>query len=831
LTVTLEPGQSLAHYRIERLLGRGGMGAVYLAEDTKLHRRVALKVLPQEMAASRDRLARFQREAQAVAALNHPHIVTLHSVEEAGGAHFLTMELVEGETLDRTIHRGGMPLATVFDVGIAVADALAAAHDKGIVHRDLKPANIMVAKGGRVKVLDFGLAKLAHHEPEGHPATPDSRLSEVPTRVPGDDLLLTRAGVLLGTVPYMSPEQVNGLAVDARSDVFSLGVVLYEMATGRRPFQGTTQAETISAILRDMPRPVTETRRDAPRHLGRIIDHCLQKEPSDRFQTARDVCNELRALRKEVESGAAAPTRPASDPGAASGASRARLGIGAGAALVIAIAAFIWRGGLPGGKPGAGRQDTTVSGQGAAAAGAAAVTETNSLAVLPFTNTSPEKDQEYFSDGLTEELLNALVKIRDLKVAGRTSSFSFKGKNDDARTIGEKLGVANLLEGSVRKSGNRVRIAVQLVKSADGFQLWSETYDRTLDDIFAVQDDIAKSVARALQVTLLRRSPNSTPSNPEAYDLVLQARYVMRVNTPDAIRRAREMLERALSLAPDDAAAWAEMGLLHIREQERSRTAQEARQAVQRTREALTRALKVDPDLAVAHSRMASVQRDSGDFAAAERSTERALASDPKNPIMLGNASTLYSALGRLSEAIALQEQARHADPLNVVTHASLVSLYVRAGRLVEAEAMARKAVEMGPDSPTAHQKLGNVLLFRGQAEAAREEYAKCNELEGSGDHDRLYFEAIVEHTAGHAEASKRAAEDFEKRFASEDPLYAAEIRAWRGDTDAAFAWLDKALSIRDPLMTQLKAELFLSPLHADARWNALLQRTGLPTD
>ena len=827
--MTVSPGQSLAHYRIERLLDQGGMGAVFVAEDTRLHRKVALKVLPEEVAASGDRLARFRREAQAVAALNHPHIVTLHSVEEAGGVRFLTMELLEGESLDRTIHRGPLPLGKIFDIGIALADALAAAHEKGIVHRDLKPANVMVTKDGRVKVLDFGLAKIAHSGSAGGPAIAASATSREPTLEMEEDLSLTRTGHLLGTVPYMSPEQANGRDVDARTDVFSLGVVLYEATTGRRPFEGTTQAETISAILRDAPRPLIEARRDAPRQLGRIIDHCLQKEPRNRFQTARDVGNELRALRAEVQSAAAAQPLPVPEP-PSMGWARARrwIPVLVATALVIAIAVFAWRG-----RPGnAGAGPATA---GKAAAGESTtlapvqILETNSLAVLPFADMSPEKDQEYFSDGLTEELLNAMVKIRDLKVVGRTSSFSFKGKNEDARAIGEKLGVVNLLQGSVRKSGNRVRIAVQLVKSADGFHLWSETYDRTLDDIFAVQDDIAKSVARALQVTLLGAKSKAAPPNPEAYDLVLQARYVMRVNTPDAIRRAREMLERALSLAPDDAAAWAEMGLLHIREQERSSTAQEAQQAAQRTREALTRALKADPDLAVAHSRMAWVQRDAGDFAGAQRSTERALAADPKNPIMLGNASTLYSAMGRLGDAIATQEQARAADPLNVVTHASLVSLYVRAGRLDEAETTARKAIELGPDSPGAHQKLGNVLLFRGRAEEARAQYAKCMELEGSGDHDRLYFDAIVEHTAGQAGASQKAAEEFEKRFGAEDPLYAAEIRAWRGDADAAFNWLDRALAIRDPLMTQLKAEMFLTPLHADPRWNALLRRIGLP--
>ncbi|MGH9869057.1 MAG: protein kinase domain-containing protein [Candidatus Polarisedimenticolia bacterium] len=300
----LEPGQNLGHYRIERQIGQGGMGAVFLAEDTKLGRKVALKVLPEGMAADPSRLARFQREAKAVAALNHPHIVTIHSVEEDRGTHFLTMELVEGSSLDHGIPPGGLPLAKVFEVGIALADALAAAHDKGIIHRDLKPSNVMLTKDGRVKVLDFGLAKLAI-QPGPGALTPEAELSELMTC----DRSLTDTGVVTGTVPYMSPEQVQGKPVDARTDVFSLGVVLYEMATGRRPFGGASPAETMSSILRDAPRPVTDARPDAPRHLARIIDHCLEKEPDARIQTARDVRNELRSLRKETESAAAASAR------------------------------------------------------------------------------------------------------------------------------------------------------------------------------------------------------------------------------------------------------------------------------------------------------------------------------------------------------------------------------------------------------------------------------------------------------------------------------------------------------------------------------------------
>src|SRR5262245_4628797 len=396
------------------------MGAVYLAEDTKLHRQVALKTLPPEMAASPDRLERFQREARAVAALNHPHIVTIYSVDEESGSHYLTMELVEGESLDHGIPPGGLPLAKLFDVGIAMADALAAAHEKGIIHRDLKPANVMITKDGRVKVLDFGLAKLAHWTGPGA-VTPESDLSEMATR----DRSLTNTGVVTGTVPYMSPEQIQGKSVDTRTDIFSLGVVLYELTTGQRPFEGGSPAETMSAILRDAPHPVMEARSNLPRHLARIIDHCLQKDPQDRYQTARDVFNELRALRKETDSTEAAPSTRPSSPTTASGAKPTAhrshrawwIGLSAGALLIVTAVLWFGRGGL---RP---QQDAVAPRIGSLAQeSVTAVTTSASIAVLPFVNMSPDKNQEYFSDGLSEELINVLTRIPELKVPGRTSS-------------------------------------------------------------------------------------------------------------------------------------------------------------------------------------------------------------------------------------------------------------------------------------------------------------------------------------------------------------------------------------------------------------------------
>ena len=650
---------------------------------------------------------------------------------------------------------------------------------------------------------------------------------------------------MVGTVPYMSPEQVNGRTVDSRTDIFSLGVVLYELATGRRPFAGGTPAETISSILRDVPRPVTEARREAPRHLARIIDHCLQKDPEARFQTAKDVRNELRGLRREVESGdlgeasqiqasspssMSAPHTPAVSTlsGETKGASGSRPWIWAlaGAAVVIVIVAAFWGGR----RSGTGTEVVPAAGAAAgAAAGSAGAVKVNSLAVLPFTNMSADKDQEYFSDGLTEELLNALVKIPDLKVAGRTSSFAFKGKDEDMRTIGEKLGVTNLLEGSVRKSGNRVRITVQLVKAADGFHLWSETYDRTLDDIFAVQDDIAKSVASALQVTLLGRGPDAKSPDAQAYDLILQARHVMQVHTEDSVGRARRMLEQALKLSPDYAPAWAEMGLVHLREMERAVTVPDVQQARNRAKEALTRALELDPELAVARSRMGNVQKMEWNFAEARRSAELALAADGANPVILGNASILYASLGRIEEAVALQERAADADPLNVMAYSNLALFNLSLGRLDEAERLCRKALELRPDSVNALNLLGEIHLRRGQIEEARETYAKYVERSGLGDYQRLYIEALVEHTAGNAAASKRAAEEFEKQFGAEDPSSVADIHAWRGEADAAFAWLDKAVVARDPRMTDVQFFTYLQPLHSDPRWNVLLKKIGFP--
>src|SRR5262245_11109037 len=487
-------GRRLGTYEVLSLLGAGGMGAVYRAHDTKLNRDVALKTLPDGFALDAVRLARFRREAQVVAALNHPHIVTIFSIGEQDDVPFMTMELIEGHTLDQGIPGGGLSLARFFDIAVALADALSATHRKHIIHRDLKPANVMVTDNGNVKVLDFGLAR----------AVDAGRLRAA------DDVTslgLTKPGSILGTMPYMSPEQIEAKPLDHRTDLFSLGVVLYELATGERPFRGDSSPALMSSILKDHPKPIGEWRADVPGDVCRLIDRCLEKEPLARIQTATESLAELKAHRRAWESAAGRSARP-----------------------VVPDSAL---------RP---------------------AEPATSIAVLAFTDMSAAKDQDWFCDGIAEEILNALSPLEGLRVAARTSAFSFKGKGDDLRTIGEKLKVTTVLEGSVRRAGDRVRITVQLSDVANGFQLWSERYDRELKDIFDVQDEIAKTIAERLRVTLAGgkddRLVERVTTNVQAYQLYLKGRALVD-RRGASVAAGIDLLRRAVELDPGYSLAWA----------------------------------------------------------------------------------------------------------------------------------------------------------------------------------------------------------------------------------------------------------------------------------
>jgi len=741
------------------------MGVVYRARDTRLGREIAVKVLPETLAAFPDRLARFEREAKTVASLNHPNIVVLHSIEEQAGTRFLTMELVDGRSLADLITPGGLSVAQAVDLAIPLADALVAAHEKQIVHRDLKPANVMVARDGRVKVLDFGLAKLLEEE---H----DLALSQAATMAAP----ISESGVIVGTAAYMAPEQIRGEAVDARTDLFAFGVLLYELVTGKRPFAGQTSADVSSSILRDTPPSLTTMRGDLPAELERIVGRCLEKNPRERFQTALDVENELRSLRRILEKGPAATARPSD--------------------------------------------------------------KVASIAVLPFVNRSSSTDDEYFSDGLADELLNVLAKIRGLRVTGRTSAFHFKGKDATIAELGKALNVETVLEGSVRKAGPRVRISVQLVKVPDGYQLWSETYDRTLDDIFAVQDDIAQCVVKELRRTLLGLEEDSRTSgeakaevakaavgratDAEAHRLYLLGRHLLDMSSRESVSKAVEYLEEALDRDPSFALAWVELARAYATEGDRIWIS--VTEAYRRSREATERALALEPNLPDAYWAKGRVLMSyDWDWHGARAAAARALEIDPGNVRALRLMAQLSLIHGDLDEAISMFQRALERDPLNMATCHNFGLALHYGGRFEEAAHLFQRVLELAPTAVNARCYLALSLAATGQFEEALTQ-AQAEQEEPN----RLYALAILLQSSGRMEDSEKALRTLLDTYSQVSAYQIAEIYAVRGEADSAFLWLDRAYEQRDGGITEVMLSPRLRKLREDPRWPAFVKKLGL---
>jgi serine/threonine protein kinase/tetratricopeptide (TPR) repeat protein len=605
--MALISGAKLGPYEIHSPLGAGGMGEVYRARDTKLGRDIALKVLPAEMAQDPERLARFRREAKALAQLDHPNIVTIHSVEESDGVHFLTMQLVEGQPLDRLIPKGGLPVEQIVEIASALGDALAAAHEKGIVHRDLKPANVMVTNDGRVKVLDFGLAKDVRGANLG-----DATLTSASQ---------TQVGVVMGTPAYMSPEQTSGRPLDHRTDIFSLGVVLHEMTTGRRPFEGTSSAELVSAILRDTPPSVTDMRPDLPSDLARIIRRCLEKDPRHRVQTARDVSNEFRDMARLTSRPTQiypATTRAVSSPD--SGAARADEGF--------------W------------------------------------VAVLPFKYTGTNVDISALGDGLTEDIVTGLSRFSYLRVIARGSTLRYANQAIDLRSMGKELGARYVIEGSLRHAGTRLRIAVQLVDASSGAHLWAETYDRSFrpEEIFDLQDEIVPRIVSTVADThgvlphnMSEALRSKSPDQLSPYEALLRGfAHFLNVNAKEHAA-ARAGLERAVEQAPGHADCWAMLSMLYKEEYAHGFNLRP--DPIGRAFAAARRAVEASPSDHLAHHALAAALFFRREFPAFRTAAQRAIALNPMDGFTLAYMGMLTAYTGDWEQGCALTEQARGLNP------------------------------------------------------------------------------------------------------------------------------------------------------------------------
>lgn len=823
----LEANTTLSHYRIISKIGAGGMGEVYAAQDTKLDRKVAIKFLHEEFSKDAEKLDRFIQEAKAASALNHPNILTVYEIGEVDDKNYIATELIDGQTLrEHLSSKEALPLNKILKIGVQVAEALSAAHQAGIIHRDVKPENIMLRKDGYAKVLDFGLAKLTERQ------TPELVDSESPTRF----VIKTDSGVVMGTAIYMSPEQARGWRLDARTDIFSFGVVLFEMVTGHLPFAGSNSAEIVASLLSDKESPpLARFSREAPAELERIVLKALRKDRDERYQTSKDLLLDLQRLQrdlqfaKELEHSTQSKlndrvntkelaTRIAerrstfreSDPKAPFLKNRKLVA----AATLISII-FL-----------------TVAGY--FYVSRARAKPISSIAVLPFINTNNDPDLEYLANGITDNIIERLSLLPELRVMAHSAVILYKGQTIDVRTVGRDLAVEAVLTGRVVKRNDMITINLELVNATDSSYIWGEQYDRKVADLLTIQREIPVDISEKLRMRLAgemkEQLARSYTSNHEAYELYLKGRYSWEKWTHEGSRQAVVFYEEALKRDPNYALAYSGLADAYIYVTGVGPHVSQ-KEAHRRAREAATKALALDPTLGEAHASLADVLLyDDWDFAGAETEFKKAIELSPNSAKAHHLYSHLLLQLGRTEESLAESRILLQLDPLSETSIRHLAYHYLYSRQYDEAIPQFQKDLETYPSAPPrARVQLGDAYYFKGMFREAVAEYFKAEALGGSKPENiealknafskfgvRGFFEEKIKQLKAGSQTEQ-------------DIVAIAEFYARLGEKDQAFEWLEKAYALHADGLVRLKEELAYDSIRSDPRFQDLVRRVGLP--